>query len=58
MRLMLKKKKRKKKRKESEQAKFLSIFGENHFREKQLNEEIQKLVEMEECMWNQPAKAN
>ena len=36
----------------------MSIFGENHFREKQLNEEIQKLVEMEECMWNQLAKAN
>ena len=33
----------------------MSIFGENHFRGKQLNEEIQKLVEMEECMWSQRA---
>lgn len=48
----------KKKMKESEHSKFLSIFGENHFRGKQLHEEIQKLVEMEECMWNQWAKAD
>lgn len=25
---------------------------------KKLNEEIQKLVDMEECMWNQQAKAD
>lgn len=46
------------KRKELEQAELLSMSGGNHFTVEQLNEEIQKLVNMEGCMWKQWAKSN
>lgn len=45
-----------KKRKELEQVEWLPISGGNQNRLKLLNEEIQKLVEMEECLWQQRAK--
>ena len=47
-----------KKRRELEYAERLSVLGGSNGRMKELNEEIRRLTDLEECMWSQRAKAD
>ena len=46
------------KRKQLVKVEALSMVGKGHERVKSLSNEIDKLMEMEECMWNQRAKSD